>query len=323
MSTIGDVERALADLYEYRWAIGAATLVLIAAALAFAYWRGWHLIVLRHRVAFGIAAVPVLAVTLWIGWSLGSPLFTNVTVEEEFPFALNAAVPEGMERTNVEEVLAGMAMVDDPVMREEMPPASVIDAGAMMEAGEPITAMSDDDYADLMEGFTMVRDVADMEMSEQSAGVDPDVEMAELSAGMEMVEQGAGMMEPVIMAMAPGEAQVREIKRGDFRDADSFHRGSGQATIFTTPDGGHLLRLENLDVTNGPALHVFLSPHQDPTSPEDVKLEGYVDLGGLKGNRGNQNYPIPAGLDVSVFNSVVIYCKPFSVVFSVAPLGST
>ena len=323
MSTIGDVERALANLYEYRWAIGAATLVLIAAALAFAYWRGWHLIVLRHRVAFGIAAVPVLAITLWIGWSLGSPLFTNVTVEEEFPFALNAAVPEGMERTDVEEVLAGMAMVEDPVMREEMPPASVIDAGAMMEAGEPITAVSSDDYDALMEGFTMVRDVADMEMSEQSAGMEPDMEIAELSAGMEMVEQGAGMMEPVIMAMAAGEDQVRAVKQGDFRDADSFHRGSGQATIFTTPDGGHLLRLENLDVTNGPALHVFLSPHQDPTSPEEVKLEGYVDLGGLKGNRGNQNYPIPAGLDVSVFNSVVIYCKPFSVVFSVAPLGST
>ena len=312
MSTIGDVERALANLYEYRWAIGAATLVLIAVVLAFAYWRGWHLIVLRHRVAFGVAAVPVLAVTLWIGWSLGSPLFTNVTVEEEFPFALDAVVPEGMERTDVEEVLAGMAMVDDPVMREEMPAASVIDAGAMMEAGEPITAVSNDDYAALMEGFTMVRD---------GAGMEPDME-PDVEPNMELVEQGAGMMEPVIMAMAGGEGQVQAVKQGDFRDADSFHRGSGQATIFTTPDGGHLLRLEDLNVTNGPALHVVLSLHQDPTSPEDVKLDGYVDLGDLKGNRGNQNYPIPAGLDVSVFNSVVIYCKPFSVVFSVAPLRS-
>ena len=311
MSTIGDVERALASLYEYRWAIGAATIVLIVAALAFAYWRGWHLVVLRHRVAFGVASVPVLAVTLWVGWSLGSPLFTNVTVEEEFPFALDAAVPEGMERTDVEEVLAGMAMVDDPVMKEEMPRASAIDAGAMMESGASITVMSDDDYDALMEGFTMVRDAADTEMA--------DMEMAD----MKMMEQGTAMMEPVIMAMADEQAQVREVKQGDFRDADSFHRGSGQATIFATPEGGHLLRLEDLNVTNGPALHVILSPHQDPARPEEVTLEGYVDLGDLKGNRGNQNYPVPAGLDVSVFNSVVIYCKPFSVVFSVAPLRST
>ena len=300
MSTIGDVERALADLYEYRWVIGAVTLVLIAAVLAFAYRRGWHLIVWRRRVAFGIASVPILAGTLWLGWSLGSPLFINVTVEEEFPFALNAVVPEGMERTDVEGAMAGIAMVDDPVMREEMPGASSINAGAMLEAGSPITAMSDDDYAALVEGFMMVRDGADMDM----------------------VERGARMMEPVVMANADQQDEVREVKQGDFRDADSFHQGSGQATIFTTPDGGHLLRLENLDVTNGPALHVFLSPHQDPTRADEVKLEGYVDLGGLKGNRGNQNYPVPAGVDVSVFNSVVIYCKPFSVVFSVATLRS-
>ena len=51
-----------------------------------------------------------------------------------------------------------------------------------------------------------------------------------------------------------------------------------------------------------------------------MKLPGYLDLGKLKGNRGNQNYPIPADVDISIFNSVVIYCKPFAVVFSVATL---
>ena len=44
-------------------------------------------------------------------------------MEEEFPFAVNAVVPEGMERADVEGVMAGMAMVDDSVMREEMPGA--------------------------------------------------------------------------------------------------------------------------------------------------------------------------------------------------------
>ena len=53
---------------------------------------------------------------------------------------------------------------------------------------------------------------------------------------------------------------------------------------------------------------------------DEVKSPGYLDLGELKGNRGNQNYPIPAGVNISTFNSVVIYCKPFAVVFSVATL---
>ena len=107
---------------------------------------------------------------------------------------------------------------------------------------------------------------------------------------------------------------------GSFKDADAFHRGSGTATIYRTPDGSEVLRLENLDVTNGPALHVVLSTHPDPERSEQVKQEGFVDLGDLKGNRGNQNYPIPAGVDTSIHKSVVIYCYPFAVVFSVATL---
>ena len=87
MATFGDLERALADLYPYRWAIGAVVIVLIAAFFAFAWWRGWHLWAWRYRKPLGIISVPILAVTIWLGWSLGSPLFTNVTVDEAFPFA--------------------------------------------------------------------------------------------------------------------------------------------------------------------------------------------------------------------------------------------
>ena len=110
------------------------------------------------------------------------------------------------------------------------------------------------------------------------------------------------------------------LKTGNFRDQDSFHKGSGQATIYRGPDGSHLLRLEEFKTTNGPDLHVILTPHQDPDRQNDVKTPGYVDLGKLKGNIGNQNYPIPDDVDVTVQQSVVIYCKPFHVIFSVAQL---
>ena len=48
---------------------------------------------------------------------------------------------------------------------------------------------------------------------------------------------------------------------------------------------------------------------------------GFIDLGALKGNRGNQNYVIPAGTDLSAFNSAVIWCRRFAVGFGVAPLS--
>ena len=48
---------------------------------------------------------------------------------------------------------------------------------------------------------------------------------------------------------------------------------------------------------------------------------GYVDLGMLKGNVGDQNYTIPAGVDVPEEVSVVIWCEPFRVLFSTASVG--
>ena len=74
-------------------------------------------------------------------------------------------------------------------------------------------------------------------------------------------------------------------------------------------------------MTNGPDLHVILTPHPNPMSQADVKTAGYNDLGKLKGNIGNQNYPISADVDLSAGGSVVIYCLPFHVIFSVASLG--
>jgi len=73
-------------------------------------------------------------------------------------------------------------------------------------------------------------------------------------------------------------------------------------------------------VTNGPELHVILAPHPNPESRGDVTAAGYVDLGKLKGNIGDQNYAIPENVDLPGVGSVVIYCKPFHVIFSVATL---
>ena len=313
MATFGDLERALADLYPYRYAIGAAVLVLIAAFFAFAWWRGWHLWAWRYRKPLGIVSVPLFLVTLWLGWSLGSPLFTNVTVDEAFPFAATATVPEGMEREDVEEILSGFSKVETPVM-ETMPAPAIIDVQAALiseEAGDDeMVVITPARRAAMEEGMAMAIEAAVSDSMEEAAA---------------MTEEAVAMMEEAMeqseMAMQPEAAnQVQAVAMGSFKDADAFHRGSGTATIYRTPDGSEVLRLENLDVTNGPALHVVLSTHPDPERSEQVKQEGYVDLGDLKGNRGNQNYPIPAGVDTSIHKSVVIYCYPFAVVFSVATL---
>jgi hypothetical protein len=110
------------------------------------------------------------------------------------------------------------------------------------------------------------------------------------------------------------------VVQGQFQDADSFHKGAGQATIYQLLDSNHVLRFENFEATNGPDLHVLLAKHPAPTSRDQI-MEGYLDLGSLKGNIGNQNYDIPAGTDISEYRSIVIYCMPFHVIFSTASLS--
>ncbi|MXX80132.1 MAG: DM13 domain-containing protein [Chloroflexi bacterium] len=115
-------------------------------------------------------------------------------------------------------------------------------------------------------------------------------------------------------------AGVVELKAGGFVDGDAFHKGEGTATIYQLEDGSHVLRFEDFRVTNGPALFVLVSPHPDPQGRGDIADAGYVELARLKGNVGNQNYVLPADLDPDDINSVIIYCKPFRVVFSTAAL---
>ena len=74
-------------------------------------------------------------------------------------------------------------------------------------------------------------------------------------------------------------------------------------------------------MTSEPDLRVILSPNANPESSSEVLEAGFIEVSKLKGNNGNQSYPLPVGNDMVTFNSVVIYWKSFRVVFAVAPLN--
>ena len=126
MSTFGDIERTFADLYEYRWAMLAGILVVAFAIGGFAYWKGVHRWMWQRRVPVAIISTPPLIVMIWLGWSLGSPLFTNKTVEEEFPLSFSAVMPVNMEAEEAETIMVGMSKIE--LMVDEAMP-ELIDAG--------------------------------------------------------------------------------------------------------------------------------------------------------------------------------------------------
>jgi hypothetical protein len=107
----------------------------------------------------------------------------------------------------------------------------------------------------------------------------------------------------------------RNMLSGNFIGVnDGIHNAEGIAKVVALNDGTSVLRLENFKSTNGPDLYVYLAT--------DKSASDIVNLGRLKGNIGNQNYPIPGGTDLTKYNTALVWCKAFSVLFGSAQLAS-
>lgn len=101
---------------------------------------------------------------------------------------------------------------------------------------------------------------------------------------------------------------------------------SGKVKILQLADGSRVLRLENLDTSDGPRVEVWLTdaPVIEGFDGWFVFDDGnYESLGAMKGNKGNQNYKIPDDSDLSDFTSVSLWCVTFSVSFGAAELVSS
>jgi len=132
---------------------------------------------------------------------------------------------------------------------------------------------------------------------------------------------------PITLAAPTGGATPADatggtvVARGMFAGADNFHKGAGTATVYRAGQT-LILRLEPFTVTNGPDLYVLLTKRASPKTSRDV-TDGYLEVAKLKGNSGSQNYTLPPGTSLGEYHAVIIYCKPFSVVFATAPLSAS
>ncbi|MBD0419421.1 DM13 domain-containing protein [Streptomyces sp. TRM S81-3] len=121
---------------------------------------------------------------------------------------------------------------------------------------------------------------------------------------------------------APSPAGPATLASGELISHE--HATSGTVKLVRLTDGSHVVRLENLDTSNGPDLHVWLTdaPVKEGQAGWHVFDDGdHVSLGKLKGNKGSQNYTVPAGVDPSGFTSVSIWCDRFDVSFGAAELA--
>ncbi|MFD9077451.1 DM13 domain-containing protein [Streptomyces erythrochromogenes] len=122
-------------------------------------------------------------------------------------------------------------------------------------------------------------------------------------------------------ASGPPAAGPQTLARGALISHE--HTTTGTAKLIRLADGSRTLRLENLDTSNGPDLRVWLTdaPVKEGVAGWRVFDDGkYVSLGKLKGNKGDQNYEIPADVNLADYSSVTIWCDRFDVSFGAATL---
>lgn len=228
-----------------------------------------------YRRRWVIAGAVIIAIPiLFVAWWLVSPLFIDRVVDEPFPRAAMAVIPDDMTAEEVEEA---MLEVEDMevVVEEPMPHMPAPDAPA----------------ADATETTAAETTVA---------------------------QETTTIAETTTTAPPAGPVLLYE---GEFVDGDSFHTGSGDVKVYLLEDGAtRILRMEDIEVKNGPDLHVYYTPAPTVNERGDVKQTGYLDLGGLKGNIGSQNYDLPADLELPDEFSIVVWCVPFQVVFASAAM---
>lgn len=98
------------------------------------------------------------------------------------------------------------------------------------------------------------------------------------------------------------------------------HETKGTASIYRLADGRLVLRLTEFETSNGPDVQVYLVAANDVNENETVTSAGFINLGAMKGNIGDQNYDVPSDVDLTTYRAVTIWCRRFSVNFGTAPL---
>lgn len=120
-------------------------------------------------------------------------------------------------------------------------------------------------------------------------------------------------------AAETSSSNVQPLESGNFHSI--LHPTQGIATVYRVADGSRVLRLTNFSTSNGPDVRIYMVAANDANDAATVLHAGFIDLGPIKGNIGDQNYTLGSDVDLSKYRAVSVWCKRFSVNFGTAPLA--
>lgn len=120
---------------------------------------------------------------------------------------------------------------------------------------------------------------------------------------------GAGVCAP---AIAQAEI-VQTDAGGPFVQKSKTLKGSYK--IVTRGEKTFVVFSDDFKAKNGPDLKVFLSPQSLDTVTGKTATEGALNIGELKRNKGTQEYELPAGVSLDSYQSILVHCEAYSVLW--------
>lgn len=254
----------------------------------------------NNRAASAVIVLAGLGVLAWLAFGFFGiqAAFVDTVVDEDGP--VFAAAPASVSA----ELASGEPVAAAPVASAVPEPTAVFAATSDSVSGlsEPEAETSAD-----AEAAPATTDSA-VQAEPTPAPTATEAPTTESAVQAEPTPAPAPTAEPV--EQTPGE--IVTTFSGSFQSLNGYSVG-GSAQVLSNGTDQRFLRLENFASDNGPDLKVYLRAANGE----------FVSLGALTGNIGNQNYEVPPGVDLSVFNSVEIWCERFSTGFGAASLFAT
>jgi hypothetical protein len=153
--------------------------------------------------------------------------------------------------------------------------------------------------------------------------VDDAAPIAAQTTGTPTATPGSGLEPEPAQTSPAAEANADPVVLASGSFISHEYSTTGTVVVLQLPSGERVLRMEDLDTSNGPDLHVWITdaPVIEGLAGWKVFDDGkYVSLGKLKGNKGSQNYDLPDSVNLDELTSISIWCKRFSVSFGAAEL---
>ena len=110
---------------------------------------------------------------------------------------------------------------------------------------------------------------------------------------------------------------VTILKTGSLEILDNSHWGNGTVNLVEKSDGSRALYFIDVEIATGPDLYVYISKKSNFSGSTDTPGE-FHNLGMLRAFKGTFEVHVSGSLDIGLYNSVLIWCLLFTVIFTYA-----